>query len=50
MQALVVQEVNNSIRWINFYQVYNTIRFPNTSLEDSTIQRLHNRGQKLPHF
>ena len=33
MQASVVQEVNNSIRWINLYQVNNTISFPNTSLE-----------------
>ena len=33
MQASVVQEMNNSIRWINLYQVNNTISFPNTSLE-----------------
>ena len=50
MQASVFQEVNNSIRWINLYQVYNTTSFPNTSLEDSAIQRLNNRNQKLPHF
>ena len=33
MQASVVQEITNSIRWINLYQVNNRISFSNTSLE-----------------
>ena len=48
--GLSCSEVNNIIRWINLYQVNNTISFPNTSPEDSAIQRLTNQGQKLPHF
>ena len=50
MQIPDVQNVDNSILWLNLYQVDNTISFAQTSPEDSAIQRLNNRGHELLHF
>ena len=35
--APVVQKVDNAIRWINHYPVYNAISFPNTYSLDSDL-------------
>ena len=35
--ALVVQKVNNTIRWINLYPVDNVIGFPDIYLLDSDL-------------
>ena len=47
VQALVVQNVDNVIRWINLYPLNSAISFSNIYPLDSAIQRLNNPGQEI---